>query len=209
MDTSDIAPSEAAELVLREHQRQREAEKRKIREKAKKRQQSTTSNGDEDEGIKLETVSVPKWEGVEQGEIDECELDRRQRSLSEQLEKRQREVIQQSKQLAKVREELKELEVPIKQEIMGLREKMEAANREEILLVQSVNTLRKELSEKETGLSKIRSEKQEFADQLIRVMADYEKRKTDRLNEIAQLVGVDDGNFHGKSSSKASSFSGF
>lgn len=198
MDTSDVTPSEAAELVLQERRRQRETEKRKEAREAK----------NEVKDITLEKVSVPKWEGADEGEVDESELDRRQRALSEQLEKRQREVIRQSKQLAKVREELKALEQPIKAEIMQLREQLESANREEISLVQDVNILRKDLFEKEKALKKVRADKQDLADNLIKVMADYERRKTERLNEIADLVGAGTST-SGKVTNKQSSFTGF
>lgn len=198
MDSSDVTPSEAAELVLRERQRQREAEKRREAREAK----------GEAKDITIEKVSVPKWEGADEGEVDESELDRRQRALSEQLEKRQREVIRQSKQLARVREELKALEQPIKTEIMQLREQLETANRQEISLVQDVNLLRKDLFDKEKTLKKVRADKQDLADKLIRVMADYERRKTERLNEIADLVDAGSST-SGKVTNNQPTFSGF
>lgn len=205
--TTTTTPSEAAELVLRERQRQREAAEaaKRSRRAIKSSSSSSTINGssstttkpdnnnddDSDEiRVELETVSVPKWDGADQGDVNESELDRRQRALSQQLERRQREMLEQSEKLARVREELKELEQPIKADIMTLREKLEHANREEITLVQGVNMLRKELAVKEKSLVNIRKDKQEFADQLIKVMADYERRKTERLNEIVSLVGV-------------------
>jgi hypothetical protein len=48
-----------------------------------------------------------------------------------------------------------------------------------------------ELHDKEQHLVTVRAEKQQYADKLIDVMADYEKRKTDILNGIAKLVGED------------------
>lgn len=183
MNPSDVSSAEAADIVLRERQRQREAEKRK--QTGKHPDKTNTSEP------LLETVSVPKWEGADEGEVDESELDRRQRALSEKLEKKQLEVQQQGKKLAKVRAELKALEEPIKAEIMQLRESLEQSNRREISLVTSVNSLRKDLFEKEKALKEVRKEKQDMADGLIRVMADYERRKTERLNEIAELVGAE------------------
>lgn len=139
----------------------------------------------------LETVSAPKWEGAEAGEVDESELERRQRAISEQLEKKQREVLRQGRELERIQSELKALEQPIKAEIMMLREKLEHSNRREKALVDNVNSLRKDLYEKEKGLTNVRAEKQRLADDLIRVMADYERRKRERLNQIAELVGDD------------------
>jgi hypothetical protein len=48
-----------------------------------------------------------------------------------------------------------------------------------------------ELHENEISLRTVRAEKHQYADKLIDVMADYEKRKTDILNGIAKLVGED------------------
>lgn len=192
MNPADTSTSEAAEVVLKERQRQRDLE---TREKPKSPSKPTPP--------KLETVSVPKWEGAEAGEVDESELDRRQRAISQKLEARQQEVRRQGIQLARVRAELKKLEEPIKAEIMGLREQLEGANRRESGLVNMVNSLRKELFDKEGELKNVRTEKQELADRLIEVMADYEKRKTERLNEIADLVGEE------RVPGKPSNFAGF
>lgn len=46
-----------------------------------------------------------------------------------------------------------------------------------------------DLHKKEKLVAAVRTEKQQHADNLINVMADYEKRKTDALNSIARLVG--------------------
>lgn len=197
MNGQETATSEAAELVLRERARQREHNARQ-------------TNADALAAVppKLETVSVPRWDGAEAGDVDESELDRRQRALSQHLDKRQAEVVRQGKELARVRRELKKLEEPIKLEIMALRERLEESNRREMGLVTTVNTLRKDLFEKEGELGEVRKEKQAFADQLITVMADYEKRKTDRLNEIVDLVGGEPVGEQ-KTASRASDFVGF
>lgn len=197
MSANDFRSSEAAEVVLQERQRQKELDNRR---------RAKESTSDELQQPVLETVSVPKWEGADAGEVDESELDRRQRVISEQLEKKQREVHRQGQQLARVRAELKALEQPIKEEIMQLREKLEESNRQEKALVESVNALRKDLHGKEKSLKEVREGKQQLADNLIKVMADYERRKTERLNEIADLVG---GQRVTKSSSKSSNFAGF
>lgn len=201
MNHSDLTSTDAAEIVLKERERQKETEKRK------KVQQAKSSDSSSTKGPKLETVSTPKWEGADQGDIDENELDRRQRVIAEELEKKHREIQKQDKRLAKVRSELKALEEPIKAEIMQLRESLEQMNRTEIGLVESVNSLRKNLHQQEKQLDKVRTEKQDMVDNLIKVMADYEKRKTERLSEIAEIVGGD----FAKSFSKnpSSSFSGF
>ncbi len=181
MDSIRSPTAEAAEIVLREREREREQRKRG----AKGAKASVAAEP------KLEAVSTPKWEGAEAGEIDESELDRRQRSITEQLDRKQRELRRTGQELAKVRAELKALEEPIKAEIMTLRQRLEEANRVEKSLVESVNSLRKDLFEKEKKLSAVREQKQNMADDLIKVMADYERRKTERLNEIAHLVGED------------------
>lgn len=48
-----------------------------------------------------------------------------------------------------------------------------------------------ELHKREKSVTAVRTEKQQHADNLINVMADYEKRKTEALNSIARLVGED------------------
>lgn len=199
MNHGDLSSSEAAEVVLKERRKQREIEEKKSK---------AAADGATPQEPTLETVSVPKWEGAEEGEVDESEMDRRQRAIAEQLEKRQREVNRLGKELARVRADLKALEEPIKAEIMQLREKLEDSNRREKALVDAVNLLRKDLFTKEKALKEVRTEKQDLVDDLIRVMADYEKRKTERLNEIADLVGGEPAQ---KLSSKrpASNFSGF
>lgn len=201
MNPSDLTSTDAAEIVLKERQRQKETERRKKAQQQAKASESST------EGPKLETVSIPKWEGADQGEIDENELDRRQRVIAQELEKKHREIQKQDKRLAKVRHDLKVLEEPIKAEIMQLRESLEQMNRTELNLVESVNSLRKNLHEQEKELDKIRTQKQDMVDNLIKVMADYEKRKTERLREIAEIVGEDFARSFSKNPS--SSFSGF
>lgn len=51
--------------------------------------------------------------------------------------------------------------------------------------------LRTALHDKEKELVVVRAAKRQHTDNLINVMADYEKRKTEALNGIAQLVGED------------------
>lgn len=198
MDFVPTSSSEAAQLVLKERQRQREAEKN-----SQPKQSAHTAKSLQPA---LETVSVPRWEGEDQGQVDESELDRRQRALQEKLERKQLEFQRQGKRLAKVRQELKSLEEPIRAEIMKIRQQLEYANREEIELVNSVNTLRTELHTKENSLKVTRQAKQDLADKLIGVMAGYEKKKTARLNEIAELVGED---VPKSKSTPNSTFSGF
>lgn len=204
-EMTDSKPTEAAELVLQERKRQREQAKRK---EAKEKKAGNNANGDK---VQLEQVSTPKWEGAEAGEVDESELERRQRALSEKLERRQAEIARQSERLTRVREELRALEAPIKTEIMQIRQRLEEENRKEIALVASVNSLRTDLVEKEKDLKVVRDSKQDLADKLIEVMADFERRKTERLNEIAELVGEDQQPDVKKKNVKPakSSFSGF
>lgn len=121
--------------------------------------------------------------------LDDVELARRQREVHERLEAKQAEVKRTAESLARVRSELASLEVPLKADIMRLRERLEASNRAERVLVDSVNGLRRQLHTKEVELAKIRERKQEQSDELIDVMAKYEKRKAERLEEIAHLVG--------------------
>lgn len=183
MEESDASPSAAAQLVLKERQRL----------KADKHVTTPSSHDSPDPQSEphIEVVSVPDWKSSQNADIDESELDRRQRALSEKLELKQLEVQRQGRRLAKVRDELKALEQPMKAEIMKLRQSLEDANRSEISLVDTVNTLRKQLFQHEQSLKQVREQKQSLADSLIQVMADYEKRKTERLNEIAELVGTE------------------
>lgn len=177
--------SSAAEVVLRERERRR----------ARERVSSETP-----QAPALETVSTVGTAVA----VDERELERRQRNLSEQLARKQEEVQQTGRKLARVRGELAAIEAPIKAEIMTIRERLEAANRAEKALVDGVNALRKELFVKEKKLGEVRSEKQGYADDLIKIMADYERRKADRLEQIAHLVGD-----QSTKSSKSNGFQGF
>ena len=165
--------SSAAELVLRERERERTRRSR--------------SNRTTPAAPKLEKVSAPSLGAA--ANVDERELERRQRTIHEQLERRQEEIRRTGQELARVRAELAELEAPIKADIMKLREKLEASNRIEKSLVSAVNNLRTELFEKEKKLSEVRETKQSLSDELIKTMADYEKRKSERLEQIAHLVG--------------------
>lgn len=204
---ADSRPTEAAELVLQERKRQRDEAKRREAKEAKEGKTEKNMQGDK---VQLEQVSTPKWDGAEAGEVDESELERRQRALSEKLERRQAEIARQSERLTRVRDELRALEAPIKTEIMQLRQRLEDENRKEIALVASVNSLRTELASKEKELRVVRDSKQDLADKLIEVMADFERRKTERLNEIAELVGEDrQPNAKKKTVSPKPSFSGF
>lgn len=204
-EMADSGPTEAAELVLQERKRQRDEAKRREAKEAKAEKDIKIDK------VQLEQVSTPKWEGAEAGEIDESELERRQRALSEKLERRQAEIARQSERLTRVREELRALEAPIKTEIMQIRQHLEEENRKEISLVASVNTLRTDLAAKEKDLKAVRATKQDLADKLIEVMADFERRKTERLNEIAELVGEERQPESKKKAGKSpkSSFSGF
>lgn len=164
--------SSAAEVVLRERERER------------RRAASRAGGSDAPSAPALETVTAMSAGG----NLDERELERRQRSISEQLERRQEEVRRTGRELARVRTELKALEAPIKAEIMALRERLEAANRGERALVDAVNALRTDLFDKEKKLAEVRERKSGLADDLIKAMADYERRKSERLEQIAHLV---------------------
>ncbi|CAN8076573.1 unnamed protein product [Agarophyton chilense] len=181
MNSSDFSSSDAAELVLKERKRQRDLQSKHTR----RQQQSPTASQQKPE---LETVSTPKWSQQQHAQLDEAELDRRHKALQQRLEMKQQDIQRQGKRLQKVREELKALEQPIRAEIMHIRQQLEQANREEMTLVDSVNSLRTELHTKEQHLGEVRRTKQDMADKLIKVMADYEKRKAERLNHIAELV---------------------
>lgn len=198
METSS---ANAAEVVMRERERQRDIDRRKAAAEGAEAGEAPPE---------MEAVSVPRWEGAEAGEVDESELDRRQRAIAERLDRRQREVKRTGQELARVRAELKALEEPIKAEIMKLRERLEDSNRKEKALVDTVNTLRKDLHTKEIDLKRVRDDKQDSADQLIRVMADYERRKTERLNEISAILGDESATNSAPGKKKASTeFAGF
>ncbi|KAK1868694.1 hypothetical protein I4F81_011177 [Pyropia yezoensis] len=82
------------------------------------------------------------------------------------------------------------LEEPLKAEIFALRVRLEEANRLEAAAVDGVNRLRAELRDAEAGLAKSRTAKGALCDQLIEVMADYEQRKSERLDEINAIIGA-------------------
>jgi chromosome segregation ATPase len=170
--------ADAAALVKAERARQRAEE---AREEAKKA--STPKE------VELECVQPASWVGAEAGNVDDNELARRQREISERLARRQKQLLQDSDALERVRLELAALEAPLKAEIMSLRNALENANKKESLLVAEVNELRTTLHVKGKDLVVARAEKQQHADSLINTMSEYEKRKTDALNSIAQLIG--------------------
>ena len=62
------ATSEAAEVVLRERRPHCDTDARTKKGAAENKTENTPA---------VETVSVPKWDGAEAGEVDESELDRR------------------------------------------------------------------------------------------------------------------------------------
>lgn len=189
------ATSDAAELVLKEREKER-------KERSKR-----------DNDVKeVELEKVSELEGLKGGKlVDESELDRRQRALHQQLEKKENEAKKTAEALEKLRKDLKALEEPIKAEIFQIRTQLEEANRHESTLVVAVNDLRKQLHAQETTLKQSREKKQALADSLISLMADYEKRKTERLNEIASILGDGSGKEPGKGQTKNNkpSFEGF
>lgn len=139
----------------------------------------------------VEPVSLG-WVGADAGGVDENELERRQRAIGARLAARQKQLVRDSAELERVRGELTALEAPLKAEIMSLRAALEGAGKREKLLVEEINDMRDALHLKEKEVVVVRAEKRQFADSLIGVMADYEKRKTEALNGIASLVGEDE-----------------
>lgn len=139
----------------------------------------------------VEPVSVG-WAGAGAGGADEGELERRQRAIGARLAARQKQLVRDTAELERVRGELAALEAPLKAEIMSLRAALEGAGKREKGLVEEINEMRDALYLKETEVVVVRAEKRQFADSLIGVMADYEKRKTEALNGIASLVGEDE-----------------
>ncbi|PXF49380.1 hypothetical protein BWQ96_00696 [Gracilariopsis chorda] len=191
MSSSEFSSSDAAELVLKERQRQRS-----LHANTAPDPRSPNNPNNALSKPKLETVSTPQWGNTPSSEhsvLDEADLDRRHRALQQKLERKQQDIQRQGKRLQKVRDELKALEVPIRAEIMNIRQQLEQANREEITLVDTVNALRNDLYNREQQLTQVRATKQHMADNLIKVMADYEKRKAERLNQIAELVADEEG----------------
>lgn len=83
-----------------------------------------------------------KWIGAEAGDVDESEIARKQRAISEKLQKRQRQLQKDGAELERVRRELEALEEPLKAEIMSIRTALEASNKREKLLVDEINALR-------------------------------------------------------------------
>jgi chromosome segregation ATPase len=192
--------TDAAALVKAERARQREAAGTDAKQTAVAE-------------VALETVQPTSWVGAEAGNVDDNELSRRQREISDRLARRQKQLLRDSDELERVRLELAALEAPLKAEIMSLRTALEEANKKETLLVAEVNALRMDLHAKEQGLVLARAQKQQHADSLIDVMSDYEKRKTDALNSIALLVGEEgppsDSTSHALSTRPGSTFGGF
>mmetsp|Transcript_5313 Transcript_5313/g.15872 ORF Transcript_5313/g.15872 Transcript_5313/m.15872 type:complete len:203 (+) Transcript_5313:72-680(+) len=164
---------EAAEILLREL------------EKGKK-----SANGEN-----KSTPSAPKLEQVsglseeQMKAMDESELEERSRAVQERLEKREVELKKQAEMLDKMKKELKAIEAPMKKEILEIRTSLEEINRNESRCVTAVNDLRKALFEAEKELGQYRDQKAEMSENLIRVMAEYEKRKMERLDKIADIVG--------------------
>jgi len=192
--------SDAASLVREERARKAELEKRR---KAKLKDEQNVA-----EPV-LEVASG--WEGVEAGAIDDNDLAKRQRILQEQLEAKHREAVSQARRLHELQLELKALEEPLKREIFAVRTKLEAEIREESRIVGDVNRLRKELFTAEKSLATVRERKNGLADELVNIMADYEKRKESRLEELAVILGEKSNASNDQSNKNKSdpSFSGF
>jgi len=120
---------------------------------------------------------------------DDDALGERTREVRARLERKATEVAATAARLTELRESLRQLEEPLKAEIFGLRVRLEAANKAEAAAVDVVNRLRAELRDAEAGLAKSRSAKGTLCDQLIEVMAEYEQRKGERLDEINAIIG--------------------
>mmetsp|Transcript_18872 Transcript_18872/g.32720 ORF Transcript_18872/g.32720 Transcript_18872/m.32720 type:complete len:237 (-) Transcript_18872:459-1169(-) len=196
---NDVAPSTAEAALLVKQARQREGEQR---------QRAKEKNPEKEADLVLEEVSG--WEGTEAGGIDENEMLRKQRHVEQRLENKQREYLAQVKRLQQLRMELKALEEPLKREIFEVRTKLEEVNREESKLVGIVNNLRKDLRANEKALEDTRKVKNEYADRLVNIMADYEKKKGERLEEITDILGEEyPKQAERASSSKKPAFDGF
>ncbi|KAA8499811.1 hypothetical protein FVE85_7396 [Porphyridium purpureum] len=196
--------AQAAELV--KQARLQESERRKQAEDEQKRLSNTP---DMDSELELEEVSKmdPGLAGM-----DDNELFRRQRALQEKLEVKHMEYVKQAKRLQILRQELKDLEEPLKREIFAARTRLEEVNKDETRWVNEVNGLRKQMREAEKELQKARSLKQECTDSLVTVMADYEKKKEERLEQIALILGeksLNDKSGTDPSASSDPAFSGF
>jgi len=179
----------AAEFVLQEQLRELELEKRRA------------SAGEE----VVEEEVVSGWEGDGIGDVDEDEMERKQRALNLRLAKKEKEIKEQAVRLHSLREKLLALEAPLKAEIFRIRQALEETNKRESGLVGKINAMRKELRSAEEELAKVRVEKRANKDELFKVMADYEKRKNDRLEEISSVIGD-----HDPATTKTSqNFSGF
>mmetsp|Transcript_23310 Transcript_23310/g.57868 ORF Transcript_23310/g.57868 Transcript_23310/m.57868 type:complete len:217 (+) Transcript_23310:162-812(+) len=175
------ASTEAAELVLREKQREIESLTREA--EALKAAQSS--------GVKIELVSSG-WDGEEMGGVDDNELDRRSRKLQAKLEKREAEMARQTVIFKKVKEELMALEAPMKRQIYENRMLLEELNKTETSMVAMVNALRKRLAELEFELMDVRKSKAEAGQGLMKIMSEYEKNKSERLQQIQDIIGNDD-----------------
>lgn len=91
---------------------------------------------------KKEEVSPVGWVGAEAGDVDDDEISRRQRSIAEKLARRQRQLARDGEELERVRRELKELEAPLKAEILSIRVALEGTATQEKGLVDEINTMR-------------------------------------------------------------------
>ncbi|GAB0496511.1 hypothetical protein MMPV_007823 [Pyropia vietnamensis] len=127
--------------------------------------------------------------GGDGGGDDDDVLGVRAREVRARLARKETEVAATAARLAELRESLSQLEEPLKAEIFALRVRLEEANRQEAAAVDGVNRLRAELRDAEAGLTKCRTAKAALCDQLIEVMADYEQRKSERLEEINAIIG--------------------
>lgn len=176
-DTDVSSPTDAAGVVFRERSRERDANTYFLSLPYVEQPQ-------------LETVSLFNHEP-----LDESELDRRHREVAQKLEQKQLEVQRQSQPLGQVR----------KQKFWNCDRASKVVNKKENVLVIAVNHLSKELHAKESELHDLRQEKQNLSFGLIKVMAKNQKRKIERLNELAELVGAE----RIEASRNGSGFAGF
>lgn len=89
-----------------------------------------------------EVVSAAGWVGAEAGDVDDNEIERRQRAIAQKLVQRQRQLARDGEELERVRRELKELEAPLKAEILSIRVALEGTATQEKALVDEINTMR-------------------------------------------------------------------
>uniref|UniRef100_A0A7N0TRL5 RAB6-interacting golgin n=1 Tax=Kalanchoe fedtschenkoi TaxID=63787 RepID=A0A7N0TRL5_KALFE len=148
----------------------------------------TGSSGRSTEDHEAEDDEVSELAMMSEFKAREEEIMRKKLEVKQRVESQLGRAEEEAKRLARIWEELEDLGDPTKKEVATVRKKIDTANRDLKPLAQSCQKKEKEFKEAVEAFNEKNKEKAQLVAALMELLAESERRRRRKLEELGSLV---------------------